>query len=244
MSLLNSVMARSSSVCLRLCQNAVMSSKRGGPTHGGDTPHLMSHRQFKIYTKTGDKGSSVTLTGKRMPKSHPIFEALGNIDELSSHIGYAKELAAIAGHGYCQQLEQIQCVLQDSATAIARAPAIHNPLMPSGTSSAEEKVTVEGIDDKYIKELEVSIDEMTAKLPPLKNFILPGGGQISSSLHVCRSVCRRAERSVSHVSQGNEVHPSVVAYINRLSDFLFMTSRLACQSDGHEDTIYRTPKRS
>ncbi|XP_042344012.1 corrinoid adenosyltransferase isoform X2 [Plectropomus leopardus] len=143
----------------------------------------------KIYTKTGDKGFSSTFTGERRPKEDHIFEALGNTDELSSAIGLAREFCIDKGHTFTHQLDKIQCVLQDIGSNIA-----------TPRSSAREshmkrtKFTAEPIVD-----LETWIDKFTEELPPLTSFILPSGGKGSAALHLARTVCRRAERSVAPI---------------------------------------------
>jgi len=185
----------------------------------------------KIYTKTGDKGQSSLYTGERRPKNDLVFEALGNTDELSSLIGLAMEFASKNQHPYVGQLQRIQCILQDIGSSIA-----------TPTSSAREAHLVKtAFNARHTTDLEEWIDKYSEQLPALENFILPGGGITSAQLHVARSVCRRAERSVTPLVVAGECDPEAQKYLNRLSDFLFTAARLAARVDEKEETIYARP---
>ena len=186
---------------------------------------------FKIYTKTGDKGTSSLFTGERRPKSDPIFDALGATDELSSHIALAKEYALESGHPYPERLSRVQCVLQDIGSLVATPKS----------SARDAHLKRVGIGPELVKELEEWIDEYTAELPPLENFILPGGGKASATLHIARMVCRRAERAMAPLVKDGETEKEALIYLNRLSDFLFTAARLAAKTDGRGETIYIRP---
>uniref|UniRef100_A0A672PN00 Corrinoid adenosyltransferase MMAB n=1 Tax=Sinocyclocheilus grahami TaxID=75366 RepID=A0A672PN00_SINGR len=143
----------------------------------------------KIYTKTGDKGFSSTFTGERRPKEDHIFDALGTTDELSSAIGLAREFCIDRGQSFTDQLEKIQCVLQDVGSNIATPRS----------SARDSHIKKTKFSSQAVIELERWIDSFTEELPPLTNFILPSGGKSSAALHVARAACRRAERwSVWH----------------------------------------------
>ncbi|XP_029637833.1 corrinoid adenosyltransferase isoform X2 [Octopus sinensis] len=185
----------------------------------------------KIYTKTGDKGKSSTFTGERRFKDDLIFDALGSTDELSSALGFAAELCKEKGHTMDNRLQTIQCVLQDVGSNIATPKS----------SASETQLKRTGFNDQHVKDLETWIDEYTAELPPLKNFILPSGGKTAASLHMARSICRRAERTVAPLVRHNEMDPSALQYLNRLSDFLFTVARYTCMKEGGEETIYKRP---
>jgi len=186
----------------------------------------------KIYTKTGDGGTSSLFTGERRTKNDPIFDALGATDELSSQIAVAREHGLMAKHPYTERLRRVQCILQDVASTIA-TPA----------SSAREAHTKRVFfSDRHVKELEEWIDEYSNDLPPLQNFILPGGGHASAALHVARTVCRRAERAVSPLVKSGETDKQALIYLNRLSDFLFTAARYAAKLDLREETIYLRPE--
>jgi len=164
-------------------------------------------------------------------KSDAVFAALGTADELSSHLGLCKELALEAGHPYADLLQRIQCLLQDVSSAIAT---------PNSSARQSHKIRTE-FNNEHTKELEECIDAYSTRLPPLENFILPGGGKVSSSLHIARAVCRRAERQVTPLVQSGEMDAEPLKYLNRLSDFLFTVARYAAQLDGKAETIYRRP---
>ncbi|KAM3867526.1 corrinoid adenosyltransferase MMAB [Diretmus argenteus] len=186
----------------------------------------------KIYTKTGDKGFSSTFTGERRPKEDHVFEALGTTDELSSAIGLAREFCLDKGHLFTYQLDKIQCVLQDLGSNIA-----------TPRSSARESHTKKTkFTPQPVADLESWIDKLTEELPPLTNFILPSGGKSSAALHVARTVCRRAERSVAPIVRSGEADPDVAKYLNRLSDYLFTVARYAAMKEGNEETIYKRPE--
>ncbi|GAB1609841.1 corrinoid adenosyltransferase-like isoform X1 [Argonauta hians] len=184
---------------------------------------------MKIYTKTGDKGKSSTFTGERRFKDDLIFDALGSTDELSSAIGFAAELCKEKGHIMDNRLQNIQCVLQDVGSNIATPK--------SSATDTQLKRTI--FNDQHVKDLEMWIDEYTAELPPLKNFILPSGGKPAASLHMARSICRRAERTVAPLVRDSQMDPSALQYLNRLSDFLFTVARYTSMKDGEEETIYK-----
>jgi len=188
-------------------------------------------KKLKIYTKTGDKGTSSLFTGERRPKSDGVFEALGATDELSSNIGMAIALSEEKNHPYVSQLQRIQCILQDIGSSVA-TPA---------SSARESHIQKVGFSGRHTEELEVWIDEFTEELPALTNFILPGGGAISSQIHICRAVCRRAERRISPLVESKECDAETLKYVNRLSDFLFTIARYAAKLDGRGETIYTRP---
>ena len=187
----------------------------------------------KIYTKTGDGGNSSLYTGERRHKSDQVFSALGAVDELSCQVGLAKEMAAMSDkeHPYVEQLVRVQCILQDIGSCVA------TPL----SSARESHLAGVGVSERHTKELEEWIDEYTALLPPLENFILPGGGVVAAQIHIARATCRRAEREVVVVVGEGECDKEAGKYINRLSDFLFTISRVASKVEGKEETIYTRP---
>ncbi|XP_061529302.1 corrinoid adenosyltransferase [Phycodurus eques] len=186
----------------------------------------------KIYTKTGDKGFSSTFTGERRPKEDHIFEALGNTDELSSAIGLAREFCIEKGHTFTHQLDKIQCVLQDVGSNIATPQS----------SARESHITRTKFTGTPISDLEGWIDAFTEELPPLTNFILPSGGKSSAALHIARTVCRRAERSVAPIVRSGEANPDVARFLNRLSDYLFTVARYAALKENNKEIIYKRPE--
>lgn len=190
------------------------------------------NRVPKIYTKTGDKGFSSTFTGERRPKEDHIFEALGNTDELSSAIGLARAFCLDKGHTFTYQLDKIQCILQDVGSNIATPRS----------SARESHIKKTKFAAQPIVELETWIDKFTEELPPLTSFILPSGGKSSAALHLARTVCRRAERSVAPIFRSGEADPDVAKFLNRLSDYLFTVARYAAMKEGSEEKIYKKPE--
>lgn len=190
----------------------------------------------KIYTRTGDKGRSSLYTGERRAKSDRVFAALGAVDELSCQLGLAKELATAgqaAEQDWTEQLVRVQCILQDIGSCVA-TPA---------SSAREAHLAAVGLTDRHSKELEEWIDAYTETLPPLENFILPGGGVLAAQLHLARAAARRAEREVVPLVEEGECVPEAGRYLNRLSDYLFTVARAASRAEGREETIYTRPDR-
>ncbi|XP_008249582.2 corrinoid adenosyltransferase MMAB isoform X7 [Oryctolagus cuniculus] len=183
----------------------------------------------RIYTKTGDKGFSSTFTGERRPKDDQVFEALGTTDELSSAIGFAMEFITEKGHPFAEELQKIQCTLQDIGSTLATPRS----------SAREAHLKHAAFGEGPVLELERWIDEYARQLPPLTAFILPSGGKSSSALHLCRAVCRRAERRVVPLVQMGETDANVAKFLNRLSDYLFTLARYAAMKEGNQEKIYK-----
>ncbi|KAN0009573.1 hypothetical protein ACTFIV_010847 [Dictyostelium citrinum] len=187
----------------------------------------------KLYTKTGDKGTSALYNGERRPKNDTFFHSLGSIDELSACIGVALEYCIIDKNGLEPYLERIVGVMLDIGACIA------TPL----DNSQEKYINKTKLDDrKYVETLERWIDTIDSQLPPLKFFIIPCNvGLASSHLHVARAVCRRAEREIVGLIKFSLVPEVVGIFINRLSDFLFAAARFAAMKSG-KDEAYWTSK--
>lgn len=172
---------------------------------------------MKIYTKTGDKGTTSLFTGNKVSKNDPFIEALGAVDEGNSAIGTAiaflpnNSNLAITKH----QLETIQHTLFDVGATIA-TPA---------SQATEKKLEKTRFDHEGITLLEQWIDAMETQIPALTHFILPGGHPAGAFLHLSRSLIRRAERSVASLYENENVAQDVLIYLNRLSDYLFVASR-------------------
>ena len=199
---------------------------------------LQCARSFKIYTKTGDGGTSSLFTGERRLKSDDIFHALGDIDELNSYLGVANEsLKRSAAEddkfkSMAETLVKTQSVLLDVGSCVA------TPV----DSATDKQAARTAFNAELIDELEHGIDSMTLELPPLRNFILPGGGYAAAHLHVCRSVCRRAERSLGPLMAAGELEVTVGKYVNRLSDYLFTAARFASHVEGEVEVTYKKPR--
>lgn len=163
---------------------------------------------FKIYTKTGDKGTTGLFGGARLPKHHLRIESYGTIDELNANLGMLRDLW--------------------NGSESSLLPLIQEQLFTIGAQLAtdpQKESPVPGIQEAHIQLLENAIDEMDAQLEPLKNFVLPGGHVTISQAHICRCVCRRAERLVVALQENEPVDSIIVPYLNRLSDYLFVLSR-------------------
>ncbi|KAI8051334.1 Adenosylcobalamin biosynthesis, ATP:cob(I)alamin adenosyltransferase-like protein [Syncephalis plumigaleata] len=204
--------------------------------------HSLPDRELptmKVYTRTGDKGTSALYSGERRPKEDAIFEALGTTDELSCHIGLAREYSKEQGISakHLDQLDLIQCMLQDIGSSIATPRDARN--------RARVERTQFDPDGEAVKQLEEWIDEMAGELPPLRQFILPVIRWIASAqLHVARATCRRAERRVVPLVNADSTEASVSKYLNRLSDFLFMAARYTAMKGGHKEAIYKDRSKS
>jgi cob(I)alamin adenosyltransferase len=170
---------------------------------------------MKIYTKTGDGGETALFGGGRVPKDHPRVAAYGDVDELNSMIGVirATEPAAL----FDPILESIQRDLFSIGGHLATPD-------PERVRKALEKAT---LSPERISEFERTMDEAERELTPLKAFVLPSGTPKACALHLGRTICRRAERSVVHLAQSSEVPSLFIVYLNRLSDLLFTLARLA-----------------
>ncbi|CAN0423203.1 unnamed protein product, partial [Laminaria digitata] len=156
------------------------------------------------------------------PKSDPSFEALGNMDELNACLAIAVEHSALAGNGLSEMLLTIQSLIIDASALVAT---------PRDSSSAR-KINRTGFPTWCTDQLEACIDELDARTPPLKTFVVPGGGLAASHLHLARCVCRRAERSLQPLLGTGQGVEEVARYVNRLSDLLFAAARYASMIDG------------
>lgn len=172
---------------------------------------------MKIYTKTGDKGETALLGGTRVPKHHLRIEAYGTVDELNSFLGLARDYIHNEDDRFV--LLHIQELLFTLGANLATDPGKSNVKKPD-------------LAESDVEELEKSIDKMTAALPELKNFILPGGHVAVSTLHVARCVCRRAERLVTRLAETEHVDSLIIRYLNRLADWLFVLARKVGQDLG------------
>jgi cob(I)alamin adenosyltransferase len=169
---------------------------------------------MKIYTRRGDKGNTTLAGGKQVPKTHIRIEAYGTVDELIVHIGMLRDMTAQKERK--EYLLQVQDRLMTCAAILA-------------SEHGYDKVKIPEIHDADIISLETSIDSMEAALVPLTSFILPGGHVVSSQCHIARTVCRRAERQIIRLSEELFVPETVIKYINRLSDYLFVLARKVLQ---------------
>jgi cob(I)alamin adenosyltransferase len=182
----------------------------------------------KIYTKTGDQGTTSLVGGERVAKQDPRLEAYGTVDELNSAIGMA-----------VAQLPQEARFTE----SIAMLHEIQNTLFNIGSrlacEDAKSLVQMPLVTESHVQTLEVKMDEWEASLPGLTNFILPGGALPSATLQLCRTICRRAERRVLTLAATTLVEPVVIIYLNRLSDFLFTMARKINSDFGVRDILWK-----
>ncbi|HNV30415.1 MAG TPA: cob(I)yrinic acid a,c-diamide adenosyltransferase [Cyclobacteriaceae bacterium] len=179
---------------------------------------------MKIYTKTGDQGSTSLFGGKRVSKADLRIDTYGTVDELNSWVGVLRDQSVN------QSRKEILVEIQDRLFTIGSILA---------TEPENTKVKIPSLAENDIELLENRMDEMDAILPPMRFFVLPGGHTSVSFGHVARTVCRRAERLVIALSQTEKVDPLVIKYMNRLSDYLFML----CRTMAHELKAQETPWR-
>ena len=179
----------------------------------------MGNRLTKIYTRTGDDGSTGLGDGARVPKESARVEAYGTVDEANSAIGVVLAIATLPP-AVNQCLTEVQHDLFDLGGELC---------IPG-----HRKITV-----AYVERLEAKLDGFNENLPPLKDFILPGGGPAAAACHVARAVCRRADRRCWSLARGAEVSPDALKYLNRLSDLLFVLARVLARHEQGSETIWR-----
>jgi cob(I)alamin adenosyltransferase len=182
-------------------------------------------RQLRIYTKTGDRGETSLLGGKRVPKDHPRVAAYGDVDELNATLG------AVRTHAPGTDLARLLLGVQRDLFAIGARLA-------DASGKVASRRTKAAVPAARVRRLERAIDVRDAKLPPLRAFVLPGGTAVAASLHVARAVCRRAERSVVALAHDTTVDPRLVVYLNRLSDLLFVLARAENRRAGEDEELW------
>ena len=182
----------------------------------------MGHRLSKIYTRTGDDGSTGLGDGTRVGKDSARVNAYGTVDELNSAIGIV--LACDIDERMREVLTQVQHDLFDlgGELCIPGMAMVHAP---------------------DIDRLEQTLDAFNENLPPLKDFILPGGGMAAAQCHLARTICRRAEREVVTLARHDAVRPEAVRYLNRLSDLLFVLARVLARASGHGEVLWQHERR-
>ncbi|MEE8238424.1 MAG: cob(I)yrinic acid a,c-diamide adenosyltransferase [Gammaproteobacteria bacterium] len=183
----------------------------------------MADRLTKIYTRSGDAGLTGLANGERVPKSDARIEAFGTVDETNSAIGLVLSDTGLPT-AVADSLSRIQDELFDVGAELA---------LPGYTTIGPE----------YVLRLESELDELNSALPPLKEFILPGGGPAAAACHLARAICRRAERRAWTFSEAADVNPELLKYLNRLSDLLFVIARVLARQDGSTEVLWRSGRR-
>lgn len=183
----------------------------------------MSDRLNRIYTRTGDQGTTALANGQRVAKTHPRIEALGTVDELNSLLG-----VLIAD-------------LEPNHPLIADLTPLQHDLFDLGGELAVADEAYQVITEAVVEGLEVLLDRLNEKLPPLKEFILPGGSRVAAHCQLARSICRRAERRMVELGHEEYINPQGAAYLNRLSDLLFVAARMLAR-EGSGEVLWQPRK--
>lgn len=183
---------------------------------------------MKIYTKTGDKGTTSLFGGSRVPKYHLRIESYGTVDELNSNIGMIRSQPEIDSESK-EILIHIQDKLFTLGATLATDPK--KAILKSG----KDRLNIPRVKEEDVALLEKEIDRMNEALPPITHFVLPGGNNIVALCHVARCVCRRAERIATHLADNEEVDATVIKYLNRLSDYLFVLARMLSHTTQAEE---------
>lgn len=180
----------------------------------------------RIYTRAGDKGKTGLLSGERIDKADPRVEAYGTVDELGTFLGVAKVHASKRIADYIHEIQQKLFLINSELATNPDSLEKDSPLRKLDRVTAEDVVYLESI-----------ADELSEELPLLKNFVIPGGTKSSAFLHVCRTVCRRAERRIVLFANSYSINEDLIRYINRLSDLLFVMSRYENIEEGDGDQV-------
>lgn len=183
---------------------------------------------MKIYTKTGDQGTTGLLGGKRISKSDIRIECFGNIDELNSYLGLISSEDILQNHN--EFIRSVQNNLFVAGSLLAADPEKPGLKLPE-------------IHEDDIIKMEKEIDRIQETLPPLKYFVLPGGHQVASYIHIARTVCRRAERTIVALGSDDNSVKIILAYLNRLSDYLFVLARKIIHDTGSEEIFWIPEKK-
>lgn len=190
---------------------------------------------MKIYTKTGDKGTTSLFGGSRVPKHHIRIDTYGTVDELNANIGMIRSQGISPADK--KMLIEIQTNLFTMGSELATDPK------KAKLRSGKERLTIPKIEEKHIESLEKSIDEMNENLPSLTRFILPGGHPAVASCHISRCVCRRAERLATALFEAEPFDENLLKYLNRLSDHLFVLARKLSKDLGAEEVQWIPEKK-
>lgn len=185
-------------------------------------------RLNRIYTRTGDDGTTGLVGGDRVGKDDPRIEAYGTVDELNAALGALHPLLTGRGDAFerlLRNLVGVQQLLFDLGASLATRPEHRWDGMPAASAD-------------HVAWFERDIDRMNESLPPLQSFVLPGGGAATAQLHVARTVCRRAEREVLRLSRLEPVEPLILKVLNRLSDWLFVAGRWAAAQAGEPELLW------
>jgi len=185
----------------------------------------------RVYTRQGDQGETGLAGGQRVPKDSLRIETYGIVDELNSFLGAAR-VTVIESATAAPQVSILAAILLRVQHELFNLGSILATL-PQDVHPKQARVT-----DAEVAQLEREMDRMNEDLPPLRSFVLPGGSRLNAELHICRTVCRRAERVCVALSRTEDIHPATVRYLNRLSDALFVWSRWASHVTGTPEILW------
>ncbi len=183
----------------------------------------MGNRLSRIYTRTGDQGSTGLGNGERVAKDCPRIEAIGAVDELNCAIG------RVLVHDVREALRECLQIVQHKLFDLGGELSIPG---------------YQAVRDEDVAQLESDLEQFNADLPPLKEFILPGGGRAAADCHLARAICRRAERRLVSLARDEEISEQARVYLNRLSDLLFVMCRILARDEGGIEVLWRNPNRS
>ena len=195
-----------------------------------EKPRLAINR---VYTRQGDTGETSLAGGQRVPKDSRRIEAYGTVDELNSFVGLARD--TVAGDPAVSALSGILLRIQHELFNLGSILAT----LPEDVHPRQARIT-----EAEIVQLEAEMDQMNAELPALRSFVLPGGSRLNAELHVCRTVCRRAERAVVALARDEQVPAEAAQYLNRLGDAFFVWSRWASHRSGIPETLWEPNRTS
>ena len=185
----------------------------------------------RVYTKTGDDGTTGLVGGARAAKDSPRIEAYGTVDELNAQIGVVR--VALARSAARERLDPVFVRIQNE---------LFNLGSDLATPDEERRKRQPTLAARHVEALEREIDDLNDVLPDLKSFVLPGGGEVSALLHVARTVCRRAERRTLALGREESLPEHAVVYLNRLSDALFVFGRWVAMTDGQAEPLWEPEK--
>src|SRR5689334_18216246 len=199
-----------------------------------DAPRLAINR---VYTRRGDRGETSLAGGQRTPKDSLRIQAYGTIDEFNAFLGAARATASDLAAKRTELTALLPILLRVQHELFNLGSILAT--LPEDVHPKQARVT-----DADVERLESEMDRMNADLAPLRSFVLPGGSRLNAELHVCRTVCRRAERSCVALARSESIPPEAVRYLNRLSDAFFVWSRWASQNQGIPETLWDPNRRA
>ena len=202
----------------------------------------MGNRLTKIVTRTGDDGNTGLGDGTRISKNHPRINAIGDIDELNCQLGLL--LSCPLPDHLRSEITGIQHRLFDIGAELSIPSRVYTPGQGTGVLEGAQAPETKTFPAELAQQLENFLDKLNKDLPPLREFILPGGSQSAAVCHLARAVCRRSERQIVNLSEQEAVNTHIIQYINRLSDLLFVIARTLSRQTGGQEAEWHSPRRA